>query len=83
LDLACTDTQLTLEVTDNGPGLTEAQYQRAFDPFFTTKARGTGLGLAISRQEIEEVSGRLEFDPTHQEGARFVLTLPLDESAAS
>lgn len=81
LRLTCTAAQLTLQVTDNGPGLTDEQLEQAFDPFFTTKARGTGLGLAISRQEIEEVAGRLEFDPTHQRGARFILTLPLDETA--
>ena len=49
----------------------------------TAKARGTGLGLAISRQELEEVAGRLDFDPSHRGGARFILTVPLDDGTAS
>ena len=83
LRLLCSETRLTLTVTDNGPGLTDDQLERAFDPFFTTKARGTGLGLAISRQELEEVAGRLDFDPSYRGGARFILTVPLDGGAAS
>jgi len=64
--------------TDDGPGLTTEQSEQAFDPFFTTKSRGTGLGLAISRQEIEELGGRLEHDPTHQAGAKFLISIPVN-----
>ena len=83
LRLLCSKTRLTLTVTDNGPGLTDEQLERAFDPFFTTKARGTGLGLAISRQELEEVAGRLDYDPSYRGGARFILTVPLDAEGGS
>lgn len=83
LRLICSATRLTLTVTDNGPGLTDEQLERAFDPFYTTKTRGTGLGLAISRQELEEVAGRLDFDAGYRDGARFILTVPLDAEAAS
>ena len=81
--LICTHERLGMTVTDNGPGLSEEQLERAFDPFFTTKARGTGLGLAISRQELEEISGSLEFDPEYTAGARFKLSVPLDGSRPS
>jgi nitrogen fixation/metabolism regulation signal transduction histidine kinase len=83
LRLICTDTRLSMTVTDNGPGLSEEQLEQAFDPFFTTKARGTGLGLAISRQELEEISGNLEFDSEYSDGARFKLTVPLDPESTS
>ena len=63
--------------TDDGPGLTSEQSNQAFDPFFTTKSRGTGLGLAISRQEIEEIGGKLEHDPKHKNGARFLISIPV------
>lgn len=79
--MICTQQRLTISVTDNGPGLSDEQLGQAFDPFFTTKARGTGLGLAISRQEIEEIAGTLEFDATHNNGARFRMSIPVDIEA--
>jgi signal transduction histidine kinase len=76
--IAASDSQVSITVSDDGPGLTGRQANQAFDPFFTTKARGTGLGLAISRQELEEIAGSLDYDHTYTSGARFTIAVPLD-----
>ncbi len=76
--IAASDSQVSITVSDDGPGLTGRQASQAFDPFFTTKARGTGLGLAISRQELEEIAGSLDHDHTYNSGARFTIAVPLD-----
>jgi two-component system sensor histidine kinase/response regulator len=76
--LWCAGHVVSLEVSDNGPGIAAEDLPRVFDPFFTTKANGgTGLGLAISRRIAEETGGRLEASSGGASGARFVLTLPV------
>ena len=42
----CDDTQVWVEVQDNGPGIAPEILKKIFDPFFTTKFTGRGLGLA-------------------------------------
>ncbi len=49
---------LTLEIRDDGNGMTPEDCTRAGDPFFTTKAgRRIGLGLALLRQAAREAGG--------------------------
>jgi signal transduction histidine kinase/HAMP domain-containing protein len=69
--------EVRLTVTDDGPGLPQAQADQVFEPFFTTKAKGTGLGLAISRQELEEIGGQLLCAQADTGGAVFTMVLPL------
>ena len=64
-------------VTDQGPGVPEADRDAVFGPFFTTKEQGTGLGLAIAREFTEAHGGRLSVDGQRGRGATFVLRLPL------
>lgn len=68
----------SLALTDNGPGVPDADRVRVFDPFFTSKrdTGGTGLGLPIARALAESRGGSLELGETAS-GACFVLTLPV------
>jgi two-component system, LuxR family, sensor kinase FixL len=66
---------VTVTVTDTGPGVPAGIRDRLFMPFVTSKASGTGLGLAISRTIAEAHAGRLEYRPGDRRGATFVLTL--------
>ncbi len=47
-------------VTDNGPGISEANLDEIFVPFFTTKPKGSGIGLSISRQIMKVHGGNLK-----------------------
>jgi len=67
-----------VEVTDNGPGIADADRARIFEPFFTTKqaGEGTGLGLWICYSIVHEHGGAIECDSRPEGGARFTLRFP-------
>lgn len=48
-----------IEFIDRGPGLSEADRERAFTPFYTRKAKGMGLGLSIVKGIIEAHDGAI------------------------
>jgi signal transduction histidine kinase len=64
---------------DDGPGIPKEIASRIFDPFFTTKdvGEGTGLGLSICLGILQEHDGRIWLDETVEQGATFVVELPL------
>jgi signal transduction histidine kinase len=64
IELAQRDGGATIAVTDQGPGIPEADRDAVFAPFFTTKERGTGLGLAIAREFTEAHGGRVSLQPS-------------------
>jgi signal transduction histidine kinase len=72
-----------LSVEDEGPGIPDAVLPRVFEPFYTTKSEGTGLGLAISLRIAEAHGGSLTAENRAEGGARFTLSLPLADEAAT
>jgi PAS domain S-box-containing protein len=68
-------------VSDTGHGLTDEIRERLFLPFYSTKQRGTGLGLSIAAKIVQEHGGSLSAEANSPKGARFLLRLPLMNSA--
>lgn len=68
---------LTIEVVDQGVGMTKEQKQQVFEPFYTTKNNGNGLGLAIVRGVIIEHGGSIELESSIGIGSVFKIRLPL------
>ena len=66
-----------LTISDKGKGIEKAVLLRVFEPFFSTKKRGTGLGLAIVKQIVEQHGGTITADSKPDDGATFVIELPL------
>ncbi len=64
---------VTIEVSDNGPGIPAEIAAKIFVPFFTTRPDGSGVGLALSRQIMIAHGGTISFTNNEQGGARFAL----------
>lgn len=76
------ESRIRIEISDNGPGISEAVQKRLFDPFFTTKpvGKGTGLGLSISYQIVaDKHHGRLWCESSPGQGATFTIEIPTSQ----
>jgi heavy metal sensor kinase len=76
---------VTITVADTGPGIPDADRDRAFDRFVRldparSAESGGGLGLPIARWIAEQHHGTLSLDPSPR-GCVFVVRLPLRPSA--
>jgi signal transduction histidine kinase len=71
--------EVILEVSDNGPGLNEADAARIFEPHVTTKVSGSslGLGLSICRALAESAGGGISITSVPNERTTFRVVLPL------
>ena len=54
------DSDIVIDVIDNGVGLPKENRSRLLEPYVTTREKGTGLGLAIVGKILEEHGGRIE-----------------------
>lgn len=76
-----TERDAMVEVSDNGPGLGEADLERIFEPFNRVHSDaagpdGNGLGLAIARGLAQRNGGRLTVVSQPGSGTTFRLALP-------
>jgi signal transduction histidine kinase len=72
--------KLTIEIEDNGPGISNEIKSKIFEPFFTTKpiGVGTGLGLSVSYFIITEThNGDLYVESNNDRGSKFIIKLPI------
>jgi len=68
--------RVRITVSDNGPGMTRAELDRAFDDFYTTKPGGSGLGLSIVRRLVLDLNGTLRVETEPGAGTRASIELP-------
>jgi signal transduction histidine kinase len=85
LNITLSDTadKTTIQVTDQGVGISKENREKIFEPFFTTKeiGKGTGLGLATIYGIVKMHNGRIDLDSNTEPeagptGTTFTVTLP-------
>ena len=67
---------LCINISDQGPGISDALKDKIFEPFYTTKTHGTGLGLAVVQSVVKAHQGRINVENLTDEGACFSIMLP-------
>lgn len=65
-----------IDISDNGPGISEELRPYLFSAFYSGHKRDTGLGLAIAKDLAVAMGGQLRLSRTSDLGSEFRLSLP-------
>jgi two-component system NtrC family sensor kinase len=70
--------RVSIEISDNGAGISEEELDHVFEPFFTTKADrgGLGLGLSVVYGIVQRQGGNVTIESLPTRGARVTIVLP-------
>jgi signal transduction histidine kinase len=74
------ETEVRIEISDTGAGISAEDLPRVMETFFTTKppGKGTGLGLPICRRVVEAHGGVLSIESQMGRGTTVCMTLPAE-----
>ncbi|RBY92472.1 two-component sensor histidine kinase [Blastococcus sp. TF02-8] len=75
-----------LEVSDDGPGIPDAELPQVFDRYFRgrgARANGSGIGLAVVATLVRAHGGGVSATNAPDGGAVFTITFPLAEPSGS
>ncbi|HEY3251831.1 MAG TPA: tetratricopeptide repeat-containing sensor histidine kinase [Ignavibacteria bacterium] len=77
------NSDISIEITDEGPGFSAKDKEKMFSKFARLSAKptadehSTGLGLSIVKRLTDFIKAKLEFESTPGKGTRFTLKVPL------
>ena len=78
--LKASQCEVSILVTDNGPGIPVSQREQVFEKFFRAEqagnGQGSGLGLYICRSIVEAHGGRIWIDARYKKGTRIGFAFP-------
>ena len=69
--------QVSLEISDNGSGISPDVLDKIFVPFYSTKPEGSGIGLSLSRQIIRNHGGKISVESEAGKGTTFKVAFPV------
>jgi signal transduction histidine kinase len=68
---------VSINISDNGPGIDTQIQENMFEAYISTKKTGLGLGLPICKSIIEKHCGQIWYETAPTEGALFCIRLPV------
>jgi signal transduction histidine kinase len=78
--VAADDTELLIEVADNGKGIKQPLIEQALTTtLVTTRGQRAGVGLALTKAIVEQHGGQLKIDSEPGRGTYVQIQLPLRE----
>ena len=82
--LLTSNDHFSIEVADNGPGVAPEEQSKIFAPFYQANDNkpGTGIGLSIVQTLVDAHHGSVTVSSANGHGARFTVTLPIDQPDA-
>jgi signal transduction histidine kinase len=76
VELAYVDEQIQISITDNGPGVSQANESQLFELLADSKRTGMGLGLWLCKYVISRHQGLIWHEHVVDGGAKFCLQFP-------
>lgn len=71
------ESECTILVSDNGPGIPAAMQSRVFEPMFSGREGARGMGLTIAQNIVQGCGGDIAVvNDRRRKGATFEITLP-------
>lgn len=72
----------TIEVEDNGVGISKSDQQKIFSPFYQAQDNkpGTGIGLSIVEYLVNVHGGHISVESQHGKGSVFRVTIPTTQA---
>jgi len=77
LSVKQSETNIKIEVRDNGAGIPIALMDKIYEPGFTTKSNGTGYGLSNVKSRVKVAGGEISYQ-SDESGTVFYVTIPFD-----
>lgn len=74
------ENEISLEIADNGSGMTKGEADKVFEPFVrndkarNSKTGGSGLGLAIAKKIVEAHGGTIRLETDTNKGCSYKIT---------
>ena len=76
------DSDWTISVHNDGPGIQKADQEKIFQGFYRTKEaqtsgqKGTGMGLMLCQEIVQRHGGKLELETAPNKGCTFSIIVP-------